>query len=101
MTWHLMASGSKNDISIKPLKGNDPEGGVAFVSIRITPPAGVDHATLPILPKGTVYRDRNGVPYTILSLEVSEAGCDDEGSIWIYEYMAVIGAHRLDEIRND
>lgn len=99
MSWRLEASGgggSANLVVIQPVQDDDPEREIRHVRIRVSPRPGREHPTLPLFPDGFVYRDRTGLKYTIISGEISEIGPDDgESSIWVYDYLAVIGAHRL------
>jgi hypothetical protein len=95
MSWRLEASGAKgaNKVTIEPIESGDPEQ--TRVRIRVTSLNG-EHPTMPIYPRGTVYRDRNGVDYTILNLVVREMGPDDgETSFWMHDYLALLGAHNL------
>ncbi len=99
MAWRLEASGGKgsaNLIVIEPVSDNGPEDPVQHVHIRVSPRCGRDHPTMPLFPDGTIYQDRSGLKYTILSGIVVEKGPDDgESSLWVYDYLAAIGAHRL------
>lgn len=90
MSWRLEASGATgaNKVTIEPIQ----EG---HVRIRVTARNG-EHPTMQILPRGTIYRSRNGVEYTILNAVVEEVGPEDgEASFWAHDYLALIGAHTL------
>lgn len=94
MSWLLEASGAKgaNKVIIEPI---DSPAGPGHVRIRIKPLSG-EHPTMPMIPRGMVYRSRNGVEYTILNGVVVEIGPEDgESSFWVYDYLALIGAHTL------
>jgi hypothetical protein len=95
-TWRLEATGAKsvNEITIEPVRSPDGSG-YAHVRIQVRALNG-EHPTMPLYPSGTIYRDRNGVDYTILGAVVAEVGPDDgETSFWRHEYLARIGAHTL------
>ena len=96
MSWCIEASGATgaNLITIEPIKMEGSDSG-EHVRIRVTPTRG-EHPTMPILPRGMVYQDRAGLQYTILNSVMEEKGPDDgEASFWIYNYLALIGAHTL------
>jgi len=99
MAWRLEASGgmgSGNQVVIEPATDNDPESEIQYVRIRVRPMGGREFPTMPLFPDGLVYQDRNGIPYTIVTGRVVEKGGDDgESSLWIYDYLAAIGAHTL------
>lgn len=99
MSWRIEASGGKgsaNLVVIRPMHDDDPESEIRHVNIRVSPRCGRDHPTMPLFLDGMIYEDRTGVKYTILSGVLREMGPDDgESSIWVYDYLAVIGAHRL------
>lgn len=95
MSWRLEASGASgaNRVTIKPIESK--ESGVGHVRIRVTSTNG-EHPTMPVYPRGTIYRSRNGVEYTILNVVVTELGPEDgESSFWVHDYLAAIGAHTL------
>lgn len=97
MSWHIETSGARgaNRVTIDPVSDDDPRSEIRHVCIRVTPRIG-ELPTMPFFPEGMVYTDRTGVKYTILAARVQEVGPDDgERSIWIYEYLAAIGAHSL------
>jgi hypothetical protein len=98
VSWRLEASGAKgtNQITIEPIETVNSEH--PHVRIRVASLNG-EHPTMPIFPRGTIYRDRNEVQYTILNHVVAELGpVDGEMSFWIYDYLAMIGAHALVEL---
>ena len=103
MSWRMEASGGKgsaNLVVIRPVNDNDPFSETQHVHIRVSPKGGRDHPTMPLFPDGMVYQDRAGTKYTILSGVMKEVGPDDgESSLWIYDYLAAIGAHRLSGLR--
>src|SRR5690606_18651125 len=97
MAWRREASGVRgaNRVTIEPVMDDSPDSEIRHVRIRVTPRVG-ELPTMPLFPEGVIYVDRTGLKYTILSHEVREVGPDSgEHSIWIYDYLAVIGAHRL------
>lgn len=97
MGWRIEASGAcgANRIIIEPVSDDSPDSEIRHVRIRVTPRTG-ELPSLPFFPEGMVYTDRTGVKYTILSSQVREVGADDgERSIWIYDYLAALGAHTL------
>jgi hypothetical protein len=98
MTWRLEASGARgaNLVTIEPIQPDNPDGKVTHVRIRVTPTGGHAFPTMPVWPRGTLYRDRIGSEYTIVGSAVEERGGDDgESSIWTYSYLALWGAHDL------
>jgi hypothetical protein len=92
MVWRIEASGgtgSANLVVIQPVSDDDPNDPVRHAIIRVSPKGGREHPTLPLFPRGFVYRDRIGMAYTILDCSMVESGPDDgEHSIWSYEYLA-------------
>lgn len=97
MSWRIEASGAKgaNRVTIEPVSDDNPDGEIKHVRIRVTPRTG-ELPTMPFFPEGMVYTDRIGMKYTILSSRVCEVGPDDgDRSIWIYDYLAAMGAHTL------
>lgn len=91
------ASGVKgaNRVTIEAVSDDDPGSSVKHVRIRVTPRTG-EIPTMPFFPEGMVYTDRMGSKYTILAAQVVEVGPPGgEQSIWVYDYLAAIGAHRL------
>lgn len=97
MGFRIEASGmtGQNQVVIEPITDDDPSNEIRRVRIQVKPTVG-ELPTLPFFPEGRVYTDRLGVKYTILQAQVTEFGSDDgESSMWIYEYLAVIGAYSL------
>lgn len=95
MSWRLEAFGASgaNRVTIEPIKRDGL--GAGHVRIRVTPTRG-EHPTMPIYPRGAVYRSRNGVEFTILNLVIEERAPENgEASFWIHDYLALIGAHAL------
>jgi hypothetical protein len=81
---------------IEPVSDDDPFSEIQQVHIRVSPKGGRDHPTMPLFPDGMIYQDRLGVKYTILSGVMMEIGTSDgESSIWVHDYLAAFGAHRL------
>lgn len=100
MSWRLEASGAKgaNLVVVEPIENSEDggDGPVKQVRIRVTPTGGHEYPTMPIWPRGTVYRTRFGMEFTILHHVVEERGPEDgEASIWTYDYLALWGAHDL------
>jgi hypothetical protein len=98
MAWRLEASGARgaNLIVIEPIMPSDPDYMLTHVRIRVTPKGGHEFPTVPLWPRGTLYRDRLGSEYTIIRGIVEERGGDDgESSIWTYDYLALWGVHDL------
>ena len=97
--WRLEARGGKgceNFVVIQPVTDDDPYSDVKHVRIRVTPLGQRWQPTMPFFPEGMVYTDRNGLKYTIITSMITEIGPPDgEHSMWVYDYLAVIGAHRL------
>lgn len=97
MGLRFEASGVKgaNRVTIESVSDEDPGSDIKHVRIRVTPRTG-EIPTMPFFPEGMVYTDRNGLKYTILAAQVNEIGpVGGEQSIWVYDYLAAIGAHRM------
>ncbi|MFE0472466.1 hypothetical protein ACFW2V_12715 [Streptomyces sp. NPDC058947] len=98
MSWRLEASGTRgaNLVVIQPIESEEPGDKVTHVRIRVTPTGGHEYPTMPVWPRGMVYRSRMGLEFTILNGVVEErGGGDGESSIWTYDYLALYGAHDL------
>lgn len=104
MTWRLETSGgpeAHTRVLIQPMSDNHPNG-PTYVRIYVSPWGGRQAPELPALPEGFVYRDRAGVPYTIVSGEVKERTSEDgAATIWTFEYLAAIGRHDLTALKVD
>jgi hypothetical protein len=97
MGLRLEASGVKgaNSVTVEAVDDDDPKSDVRHVRIRVRGRNG-EIPTMPFFPEGMVYTDRTGGKYTILAARVTEVGPPGgEQSIWVYDYLAAIGAHRL------
>lgn len=97
MGFRIEASGftGENQVVIEPIADDDPSSEIRRVRIQVKATV-KELPTLPFFPEGMVYTDRMGLKYTILQAQVTERGSDDgESSMWIYEYLAVVGAYSL------
>lgn len=95
MSFRIESSGGTgaNRVTIEPVESKDSERPHACITVK---PTNSEHPTMPILPRGSIYRDRDGFEFTILNVRVVEFGPDDgESSFWKYEYLALTGAHSL------
>lgn len=97
MTRLLESSGAYggNLVVIDYVSDDPSDSDVRHVRIQVKPRVG-EIPTLPFFPEGMIYVDRTGQKYTILRAQMVEKGeVGGERSIWLYEYLAAVGAHHL------